>query len=605
MNPSPEFVRWSRQSFGKYILLDFSTRSKNMIHNIFIIKIHDKEKREDMKKEKSALEKFRSHYVPKIPAILKMKINNIALKQGGRTSSLGDPEEIRKSFPHTYGRPIVRLVKGKGPKPEKPLNVGVALSGGQAPGGHNVITGLYDGIKALHHKSRLYGFKGGPKGIFTENYEILSGTVINAYRNTGGFDMIGSGRDKIEKPEQLSACRAACEKLSLDALVIIGGDDSNTNAAVLAEYFLKEGNQTVVIGIPKTIDGDLRSRMIEISFGFDTACKLYSELIGNICRDAMSARKYWHFIKMMGRSASHVTLECALETHPNIALIGEEADEKNMTLAQVVEDIAHVVIKRSKAGKNFGVCLVPEGLIEFIPEIRALIGELNTILAEHDKYFQTIKDFSNQQEFINHKLSRESSFVFSSLPARIQNQLLLDRDSHGNVQVSKIETENLLIEQVRELLAEWAAEGKIDEKISKNFSTQNHFLGYEGRCSFPSNFDADYTYALGRTAALLCMFRNTGYMAAVTGLVKPVSQRGACGVPLTSLMNVEIRKGKKAPVIKKALVDTGGKAFRLFADNRSQWEIEDDYVFPGPIQYFGPSEISDMPTKTLLLERKK
>ena len=558
-----------------------------------------------MSKEKSMLEKYRSSYEPKIPSILKTKINHITLKQGARTTSLGDPGEIQKSFPNTYGSPIVQIVKGKGPKLEKPLNAGVVLSGGQAPGGHNVITGLFDGIKSLHPKSRLYGFKGGPKGIFTENYVNLSASVINAFRNTGGFDMIGSGRDKIEKPEQLTSCRAACEKLDLDALVIIGGDDSNTNAAVLAEYFLKEGQRTVVIGIPKTIDGDLRSRMIEVSFGFDTACKLYSEVIGNICRDAMSARKYWHFIKLMGRSASHVTLECALETHPNIALIGEEVDEKNQTLAQIVEYIAHVVIKRSEAGKNFGVCLVPEGLIEFIPEIRHLISELNTILAEHEKYFQIIREFSNQQEFINQKLSKGSSYVFSSLPARIQKQLLLDRDAHGNVQVSKIETENLLIEQVRELLDEWAAEGKIDEKISKKFSTQNHFLGYEGRCSFPSNFDADYTYALGRTAALLAVFQKTGYMAAVTGLTRPVSQRGAWGVPLTSLMNMETRKGKKAPVIRKALVDIVGKAFKLFAENRAKWELEDDNMFPGPIQYFGPPEISDMPTKTLLLERKK
>jgi pyrophosphate--fructose-6-phosphate 1-phosphotransferase len=558
-----------------------------------------------MSKEKSLLEKLRSTYEPKIPSILKTSINNISLKQGGRTTSLGDPKEIRSSFPNIFGRPIVQMVKGKGPREVKALNVGVVLSGGQAPGGHNVITGLYDGIKALHPKSCLYGFKGGPTGIFTENYETLSGKVINAYRNSGGFDMIGSGRDKIEKSDQLTACKAACEKLALDALVIIGGDDSNTNAAVLAEYFLKEGQKTAVIGIPKTIDGDLRSKMIEVSFGFDTACKLYSEMIGNICRDTLSARKYWHFIKMMGRSASHVTLECALQTHPNIALIGEEADEKNLTLAQIVEYIAHVVIERSRAGKNFGVCLVPEGLIEFIPEIRNLIRELNTILAEHDKYFKTIGEFADQQEFINQKLSKKSSYVFSSLPARIQKQLLLDRDSHGNVQVSKIETENLLIEQVKELIDEWATEGKIDEKISKKFRTQNHFLGYEGRCSFPSNFDADYTYALGRTAALLAMFRMTGYMAAVTGLTRPVSQRGVWGVPLTSLMNVEIRKAKRVPVIKKALVETGGKGFKLFAENRLKWEMDDEYVFPGPIQYFGPPDLSDMPTKTLLLERKK
>lgn len=486
------------------------------------------------------------------------------------------------------------------------MNAGVVLSGGQAAGGHNVITGLFDGLREINPESRLYGFLGGPRGIFEGEYVELTGDNLDSYRNSGGFDLIGSGRDKIDTPEKLAACREICEKLKLDALIIIGGDDSNTNAAFLAEYFLQQGNtQTVVIGIPKTIDGDLRNEKIEISFGFDTACKLYSEVIGNICRDAKSARKYWHFIKLMGRSASHVTLECALQTHPNIAMIGEEVDEKNMTLAQIVEYMAGVVKKRGEAEKFFGVCLIPEGLIEFIPEIRNLIGELNKILAEHAAYFEEIQDFTDRQEYVNQKLSKDSSYVFSSLPARIQHQLLEDRDPHGNVKVSKIETEKLIIEQVREYLAELAAEGRIDKKISKKFNTQSHFLGYEGRCCAPSNFDANYTYSLGRTAALLAAFRKTGYMVAVTNLIAPPTEWKAGAVPITSLMNVETRKGKEEPVIRKALVDTGGKPFQLFKQNREDWEISDDYLYPGAIQYFGPPEVSDTPTKTLILEREK
>lgn len=557
-----------------------------------------------MKREKSVLEKLRLTYKLGIPAILRSGIRSLKIKEEKPSKSLGDSRKIKEIFPKTYGQPFLKLVKGKGPKERKPLSIAVVLSGGQAPGGHNVIVGLFDGIREIHPKSRLFGFKGGPKGIFTERYMELGSEVINAFRNTGGFDMIGSGRDKIETAEQLRACKAICEKLDLDALVIIGGDDSNTNAAVLAEYFLKEGVKTGVIGIPKTIDGDLKSDRIEISFGFDTACKVYSELIGNICRDALSARKYWHFIKLMGRNASHVTLECALATHPNIALIGEEVNEKKMTLARIVKNIALVIKKRAEAGKFFGVCLVPEGLIEFIPEIRILIKELNAILAEHEEYFKTLNLFTDRQEFVNQKLSRDSSYVFSSLPAKIQQQLFYDRDSHGNVQVSRIETENLLIEQVRELLGEWAVEKKMDPKIMEKFGTQNHFLGYEGRCSFPSNFDANYTYSLGRTASVLIAFGKTGYMAALTGLAKPAEKWQPGGVPLTSLMNMEMRKGKKVPVIKKALVDIKGKPFKVFAGNRALWEMQDGYVFPGAIQYFGPSAISDITTQTLVLERK-
>ncbi|MBN1901032.1 diphosphate--fructose-6-phosphate 1-phosphotransferase [Candidatus Sumerlaeota bacterium] len=558
-----------------------------------------------MKKEKSVLEKARLSYKPGMPAILRSVISGLKIKEEKSGKTISDARQIKEIFPKTFGQPILKLAKGKGPKIQKPLSVGVVLSGGQAPGGHNVIVGISDGIRAIHPKSRLYGFKGGPKGIFTEKYVELDPELLNEYRNTGGFDMIGSGRDKIENADQLAACKTACEKLQLGALVIIGGDDSNTNAAVLAEYFLKEGVKTGVIGIPKTIDGDLKSDWIETSFGFDTACKVYSELIGNICRDALSARKYWHFIKLMGRNASHVTLECALATHPNIALIGEEVNAKKMTLAQIVEEVALVIKKRSEAGKFFGVCLVPEGLIEFIPEIRILIKELNVILAKHKEYFKTLKLFTDQQEFVNQKLSRDSSYVFSSLPAKIQQQLLYDRDKHGNVQVSKIETENLLIEQVRELLGEWAAEKKADSNIIKKFSTQNHFLGYEGRCSFPSNFDANYTYSLGRTASILIAFGKTGYMAALSGLTKPADKWQPCGVPLTSLMNMETRNGKESPVIKKALVNIKGAPFKAFAANRGIWEMDDDYVFPGAIQYFGTPAIADITTQTLVLERKQ
>jgi len=554
-----------------------------------------------MTKETSALEKARASYAPKLPGILKKGIRNIAVKNGKVAKPPADAAKIKEIFPLTFGSAILKLAKGAGPENLRAINLGVVLSGGQAPGGHNVITGIFDGIKDVHPDSRLYGFKGGPKGIFTEKYIELTADFVNPYRNTGGFDMIGSGRDKIEKPEQLEACKNVCQKLALDALVIIGGDDSNTNAAVLAEYFVKENVRTCVIGVPKTIDGDLKNEVIETSFGYDTASKVYSELIGNICRDSKSAKKYWHFIKLMGRSASHITLECALQTHPNIVIIGEEVKAKNMTLQQIVESIAEVVKKRSEEGKNFGVCLVPEGLIEFIPEIRILISELNKILADHDAYFNTIKTFTDQQEFINQKLSKDSSYVFSSLPAHIQKELLAVRDSHGNLQVGRIETEKLLIEQVSEMLAEWKVEGKFKGK----FSPLAHFFGYEGRCAPPSNFDADYTYALGRTAVVLAAFGKTGCIVAVQNLSAPAAKWKAGGVPLTSLMNIEERKGKPTPVIKKALVQLDGAPFNAFAAQRDQWTLSDDYVYPGPIQYFGKADVSDVPTKTIVLERAK
>ena len=577
--------------------------------------------------EISALEKERAGYEPRIPSCLKEDLSNITLQEGDATSCLGHVEEIKKLFPHTFGHPLIHLVQGNGNKKAEPLNIGVVLSGGQAPGGHNVITGIFDQIKAIHPQSRLFGFLGGPKGIFTGEYTELTTEIINDYRNSGGFDMIGSGRDKIDKPEQLEACKTTCKDRNLQALVIIGGDDSNTNAAVLAEHFIQQGTQTCVIGVPKTIDGDLKNEYVEVPFGYDTASKVYSELIGNICRDAKSARKYWHFIKLMGRNASHVALECALQTHANITLIGEEVKEKKQTLEQIVVHIAGVLKRRAQAGKYFGVCLVPEGLIEFIPEIRTLIKELNHILEKHEDYFKTIDTFPDRQEFINQKLTRDSSYVFSSLPARIQEQLLRDRDSHGNVQVSKIETEKLLIEQVSELFAQWKSEArskwvkerkkesgeKSDEELKKEwevlegskweFSTQSHFLGYEGRCAAPSNFDANYTYALGRTAAILAAFRKTGYMCAVTGLTNPPVQWQPCGIPITSLLNMEVRKGKRKPVIKKALVMIDGEPFKQFASHRERWETEDEFVYPGAIQYFGKPEVTDVPIKTLLLER--
>lgn len=552
-----------------------------------------------MNMEISALERARLSYEPRLPAILQRGIRKIAVVEAGASRPPADADAIRKDFPKTCGQPLLRFVEGSGPKEAKPLRVGVVLSGGQAPGGHNVIIGLFDALKRFHGDARLFGFRGGPKGILTGKYEELGKDVLDRYRNTGGFDLIGSGRDKIETPEQQAQCAETTKKLGLDGLVVIGGDDSNTNAAVIAEHFVANGIPAAVVGVPKTIDGDMKSEEIEASFGFDTATKLYAELIGNICRDAKSAGKYWHFVKLMGRSASHVTLECALQTRPNVALVAEEVQAQNLSLRAIVDRIAEVVRARAQAGRHYGVVLVPEGLVEFVPEMKTLISELNVILHEDAAYFSSLTTFSDRQEFLAKKLTKESSYVFSYLPARIQRQLLEDRDAHGNVQVSKIDTEQLLLEQVSEQIGEWVSKGQFPGK----FQGLHHFLGYEGRCAPPSNFDADYTYALGQVSAALVAFGKTGCMASVRNLVGPRGEWAAGGVPLTSLMRVEKRKGKAVPVVAKALVRLDGGPFRAFAEARGLWEREDGYLYPGPIQYFGPPEVSDAVTKTLALER--
>ncbi len=546
----------------------------------------------------SNLQKARANYQPKLPAVFAR--NGIAIKaqDGEATTSIADQAQIKEMFPHTYGLPLVSFAGDAG-KTHPVLKVGVILSGGQAPGGHNVIAGLFDGLKAANPGNTLFGFLGGPSGLIENKYQILEAGTIDAFRNTGGFDIIGSGRTKLETTEQFDRVAANCQQHGIHALVIIGGDDSNTNACLLAEYFLKKQVKVQVIGCPKTIDGDLKNEQIETSFGFDTATKVYSELIGNIERDANSAKKYWHFIKLMGRSASHIALECALQTQPNVTLISEEVAAKKQTLKQIVEQVATVVRERAAAKRNFGVVLIPEGLIEFVPEMKALISELNDLLARNDAHFKSLPTTDEQLQFVSSKLSAVSSQVFNSMPHTIQIQLLMDRDPHGNVQVSRIETERLLIDMVQDLLGEWKSAGTYQGK----FSAQNHFFGYEGRCAAPSNFDADYGYSLGYTASALILSGRTGYMAAVRHLSKPATQWEAGGVPLTMMMNVERRHGKSVPVIKKALVELGGKPFQNFASQRDQWAKNTEYVYPGPIQYFGPAEVCDPPTRTLSLER--
>ena len=542
---------------------------------------------------KSALQIARSTYNPKLPKALK---GCVKAELGSSTESVSDQEAIRKLFPNTYGMPIVRFVEGE-EKSYPAINAGVILSGGQAPGGHNVIAGLFDGLKKINKDSRLFGFILGPDGLVQHNYMELTADIIDEYRNTGGFDIIGSGRTKLEKEEQFEKGLEILRQLNISALVIIGGDDSNTNACVLAEYFAAKKAGVQVIGCPKTIDGDLKNDMIETSFGFDTACKVYSEVIGNIQRDCNSARKYWHFIKLMGRSASHIALECALQTQPNICLISEEIEEKNMSLDDVVTYIAEIVAKRAALGRNFGTMLVPEGLIEFIPAIRDLIAELNDLLATN-KEFSMIKK-SAQREWIISKLSPKNAAIYESLPEGVAKQLTLDRDPHGNVQVSLIETEKLLADMVDRKLAEWKAEGKYNGK----FATQHHFFGYEGRCAAPSNYDADYCYSLGYTASMLIANGKTGYMSSVRNTTAPADQWIAGGVPITAMMNMERRNGEMKPVIKKALVKLDGAPFKAFAAQRDEWAVETDYVYPGPIQYFGPTEVCDQPTKTLVLEQ--
>ena len=545
---------------------------------------------------KSALQIERSKYAPKMPASI---AGATRLAEGKATSSVADQEDIKKLFPNTYGMPIVTFEKGDSVAKSEPFNVGVILSGGQAPGGHNVISGIFDGIKALNADSKLYGFLGGPSGLVDHKYIELTSDIIDEYRNTGGFDIIGSGRTKLEETEQFDKGLEICKKLGIKAIIIIGGDDSNTNACVLAEYYLAKNTGVQVIGCPKTIDGDLKNEMIETSFGFDTATKVYSEVIGNIERDANSAKKYWHFIKLMGRSASHVTLECALQTQPNITLVGEEVEAKKQTLDDIVTYIAEVVAARAAKGNNFGTVLVPEGLIEFIPAIKKLISELNDMLAANQAEFDKVADDQKIDYVVKH-LSAENAAIFESLPAGVSRQLALERDPHGNVQVSLIETEQLLADMVGKKLAAWKKEGKYVGK----FATQHHFFGYEGRCAAPSNFDADYCYSLGRVAALLIASCKTAYMSSVRNTTKPAAEWLAGGIPITAMMNMEKRNGKMKPVIQKALVKLDGGPFKFFAANREKWAIETDYVYPGPIQYFGPSDVCDQPSKTLQLEQK-
>lgn len=543
----------------------------------------------------SALQVERAAYQPKLPKALQ---GAVKVQEGAPTQSVDNQEEIQKLFPHTYGMPLVEFVPGEHTE-SKRLNVGVILSGGQAPGGHNVISGLFDAVKKLNPENQLYGFLMGPGGLVEHHYVEITKDFLDPYRNTGGFDMIGSGRTKLEKEEQFEKGLEILKKLDIKALVIIGGDDSNTNACVLAEYYAAKEYGIQVIGCPKTIDGDLKNEQIETSFGFDTATKTYAELIGNIERDCNSARKYWHFIKVMGRSASHIALECALQTQPNICLISEEIQEKDKTLNEIVENIASVVAHRANEGNNFGVVVIPEGLIEFIPAIGRLIGELNDLLAAHGADYKDL-DKDAQRKYILEHLSEANRSTFETLPEDVARQLSLDRDPHGNVQVSLIETEKLLSSMVAAKLEQWKKEKKYDGK----FSPLHHFFGYEGRCAAPSNFDADYCYALGTSAVQLIANGKTGYMAIVKNTTSCTDEWKAGGVPITMMMNMERRNGEMKPVIRKALVDLNGKPFKTLVEHREEWAKKTCYIYPGPIQYWGPSKVCDQTTKTLSLERE-
>ena len=546
--------------------------------------------------KKSALQEARAAYQPKLPKALK---GSLTLKEGAATQSVADQEAIKELFPNTYGMPVLTFEPSDEVKEYPAINIGVILSGGQAPGGHNVIAGLFDGIKAMNQDSKLYGFLLGPAGLIEHKYIELTSDIIDEYRNTGGFDIIGSGRTKLETTEQFDKGLEIIKELDIKAVVIIGGDDSNTNACVLAEYYKQKNTGVQVIGCPKTIDGDLKNEMIETSFGFDTACKVYSEVIGNIQRDCNSAKKYWHFIKLMGRSASHIALECALQTQPNICIISEEVEEKQMTLGDVVDYIAGIVAARAAEGNNFGTVLIPEGLIEFIPAMKKLIAELNDFLAANGEEFAKVPQ-AEQIKFIAERISAENSAIYTSLPEGVARQLSLDRDPHGNVQVSLIETEKLLSEMVARRLAEWKKEGKFVGK----FSAQHHFFGYEGRCAAPSNFDADYCYSLGYNASMLIGQGKTGYMSSVRNTTKPADEWIAGGIPVTMMMNMERRHGEMKPVIQKALVKLDGAPFKYFASKRDEWAKDTCYVYPGPIQYFGPSSVCDQPTQTLKLEQE-
>ena len=546
---------------------------------------------------KSALQIARAAYQPKLPKALR---GHVKVQEGAATQSVADQEEIKRLFPNTYGMPLIKFEEAAEPAQCPAMNVGVILSGGQAPGGHNVISGLFDGVKRIHPESKLYGFLMGPGGLVDHKYIELTADIIDEYRNTGGFDIIGSGRTKLEKEDQFEKGYEILKELGIKALVIIGGDDSNTNACVLAEYYAAKNYGVQVIGCPKTIDGDLKNEMIETSFGFDTAVKTYSEVIGNIERDCNSARKYWHFIKLMGRSASHIALECALQTQPNVCIVSEEVEAKDQSLDDIVTYIAQVVADRAAAGNNFGTVLIPEGLIEFIPAMKRLIAELNDFLAANAEEFAQV-DKAEQRNYIISKLSPENAAIYASLPEGVARQLSLDRAPHGNVQVSLIETEKLLSEMVGNKLAQWKKEGKYVGK----FAAQHHFFGYEGRCAAPSNFDADYCYSLGFAAAALIANGKTGYMSSIRNLTAPAEEWIAGGVPITMMMNMERRSGKMKPVIKKALVRLDGAPFKEFAAHRDEWAVKTSFVYPGPIQYFGPTEVCDQCTMTLRLEQGK
>ncbi len=548
----------------------------------------------------SPLQIVRYQYQPKLPGMLRNGISEISVRDGGATQSVADQEKIAALFPNTYGKNEIIFEKGENTSVARKLVVGVILSGGQAPGGHNVVCGLYDALKALSSENVLIGFKGGPSGLLDNDFIVFEDDYINQYRNTGGFDIIGSGRTKLETQEQFAIVVDNCKKHGVNALVIIGGDDSNTNAAVLAEYCAAHNTGIQVIGCPKTIDGDLKNEDIECSFGFDTATKTYAELNGNIARDANSAKKYWHFIKVMGRSASHVALECALQTQPNICLIGEEVAAKKMSLAQLTDYIADSVAERAAKGWNFGSAIIPEGIVEFVPEFSVLIAEINELLAgEKADAFNALPTWADKYAFIQAGLTKESMAVFAILPETIQQQLFLERDPHGNVQVSLIESEKLFSAMVKENLAARKKAGTYSGK----FGAQHHFFGYEGRCAFPSNFDADYCYSLGYNAAMLIQYGCTGYLSKVSNLSKPAEEWVAGGMPITKMMNIERRHGADKPVIRKALVELDGAPFKFFAENRETWAVETAYLYPGAIQYYGPAEVCDLTTRTLALEK--
>lgn len=550
----------------------------------------------------SPLQEHRAKFQPVLPNILKKGPAFVKPKLGKPTKSVADQATVKKIFPNTYGLPAITFVKGNNAALcKKAVRVGVVLSGGQAPGGHNVIGGLLDGLKKANSKNKLFGFLGGPSGIVDNKFIEITPALMQAYRNTGGFDLIQSGRTKIETDEQLAAAKNNLLKNKLDALVVVGGDDSNTNACVIAEYLKQQGVEISVIGVPKTIDGDLKNEHIETSFGFDTATKIYAELVGNIERDMNSARKYWHFVRLMGRSASHITLEVALKTHPNAVLVGEEVLAKKMTLGQVVKNLVDLIVKRAKAGKNYGIVLVPEGLIEFIPEMKELISALNDSLADNEAALTKLSTTAEKKEFILAKLPKKLADLMRSLPDGIASQLMLDRDPHGNVQVSLIETEKLLVEMIKTELSALKKAGKYTGK----FSAITHFFGYEGRCGVPSTFDATYTYALGYNAAVLALNKCSGYLSSVRKLTRKAQDWEVGGVPLTMMMNIERRKGKEKPVIKKALVELKGEPFKYLAKNRIAWAEQDLFVFPGPIQFFGPAEVTDITTYTLMLEQGK